>query len=225
MFINAIPNFQNVEPKKKYENLKHLQFERLKTRYGCLFKQFQTYQPDLKEYLLEDALKSQNMCISSTYLIFDKLDFIKNGRTPNKLILLGYLTILNDSINLDSPLKNIFQKKGINYRSLPALKIGRLCVDDRYLCRGIGKLTVIFAINRACFMNHNTACRFITLDAKRHSDKHKDSFHFYRKLGFEVLEHKGKSKEELYHQTNGSTPMYFDAYVIFRNVLKLTTIQ
>ncbi|MBU1111565.1 MAG: GNAT family N-acetyltransferase, partial [Nanoarchaeota archaeon] len=86
-------------------------------------------------------------------------------------------------------------------KSLPALKIGRLCVDDHYLRRGLGRLMIQFAIQKASEINMNKAgCRFITLDAKRNKDKELDSIHFYKIMGFDILKERIK----------GTTPMYLD---------------
>ena len=57
--------------------------------------------------------------------------------------------MLNDRINLEGDLKTVFREKGVLYRALPALKIGRLCVDDRYLRKGIGTVMIDFSIKVA----------------------------------------------------------------------------
>jgi GNAT superfamily N-acetyltransferase len=198
--------------KNKYANPKQLEFEKLKNRYLPLLNEFQTYQPELKKYLVEDALNGQGHLISNTYLIFDKNNFIqfKTEKETSKLFLLGYVTIANDNITLNADLKTAFGEKGINYKWLPALKMARLCIDDRYLGRNLGRLTIAFCIKRACYLNQASACRFITLDAKRHHDINKDSLHFYRKMGFEILEHKDKSRAEMMKQKSGQSPMYLD---------------
>lgn len=98
-----------------------------------------------------------------------------------------------------SELKDLFRKKGIKYHSLPALKVGRLCVDDRFLRRGIGTLMLAFAVKVAHHIfNEYAGCRFIVLDAKRNSKS--DLVHFYKKLGFLALK----------ERKNRTTPMYLD---------------
>ena len=150
---------------------------------------FKSYEPDLVNFLKDDALHNQNQNISLTFLWFYK----------NKLI--SYVTLLTDKISLEGNLKQFFKEKSIPYKSLPALKIGRLCVDDSYLMRGLGRLMVQFAIQKAEDINKEKAgCRFITLDAKRNKDKTLDSIRFYRKLGF----------KELKTRIKGTTPMYLD---------------
>lgn len=147
------------------------------------------------DFLLEDALDNQEKKISKTYLWFLK--------TTDELV--GYITLLADTINLDSSLKEEFRKKGIRYKSLlPALKIGRLCVDDKFLRKGIGSLMMQFTIYMVKKLNDSCGCRFITLDAKRNPDSSKDSLHFYKKMGF----------KEIRTRQKGTTPMYKDVFKI-----------
>lgn len=151
-------------------------------------KGFKSYEQELVYFLQEDALINQNHQISVTYLFFLKTDE-----------LIGYLTLLNDRINLESDLKEVFRQKGIQYHSLPALKVGRLCVDDRFLRRGIGTLMLAFAAKVANHIYEEYAgCRFIVLDAKRNPQN--DPIHFYKKIGFVTLKERKK----------GTTPMFLD---------------
>lgn len=149
---------------------------------------FKSYETELVDFLIEDALDNQQKKMSTTYLWFYK---------PNN-ILIGYVTVLADAINLRGELKEYFRQAGIFYRSLPALKIGRLCVSDDYLGRGIGTLMIEFAIILAEKIGKDIGLRFITTDAKRNPDSRKDSIHFYKKLGFEVLKHREKGTIPLY---------------------------
>jgi len=151
-------------------------------------KSFKSYERELMDFLIEDALDNQKKQISVTYLWF-----LKTGE------LIGYITLLNDRINLEGNLKEFFRNKGVYYHSLPALKIGRLCVDDRYLKKGIGTLMINFSIKVAYqIYRRYSGCRFLVLDAKRNNES--DPIHFYKKLGFNILKERKK----------GTTPMYFD---------------
>ena len=150
---------------------------------------FKSYELELVKFLFEDALDNQEKRVSVTYLWF----YCGN--------LVGYITMLTDRIHLEGNIKCYFRGKGINYKALPALKIGRLCVDDHFLRMGIGKLMISFAVNKADQLYGEIAgCRFITIDAKRNTDRSKDAIHFYKKLGFVILKERQK----------GTTPMYFD---------------
>ena len=150
---------------------------------------FRSYEQELEDFLIEDALNNRKQSLSITFLWFYKGQFV------------AYITLLNDKINLQGNLKSFFKEKDIHYKSLPALKIGRLCVHDDFIKRGLGRLMVVFAIKTANEINESKAgCRFITLDAKRNKNRESDSIHFYKKLSFKVLKERQK----------GTTPMYLD---------------
>ena len=159
-----------------------------------IIKSFRSYEKDLVDFLLDDAFDNQEKNISTTYLWF-----LKETKE-----LVSYVTILADSISLNQYLKQAFVAKNIPYKSLPALKIGRLCVENRFLKKGIGRLMIFFVYSKVILINKTAGCRFITLDAKRNPDKNLDSIHFYKKIGFEILRERNK----------GTTSMYKDLSVI-----------
>ncbi len=166
--------------------LEEIKIERINSHHQV--SSFQSYESELVDFLQEDAVGNQQKQISVTYLWF-----LKTGE------LIGYITLLNDRINLEGDLKELFRKKGVGYHSLPALKIGRLCVEDHFLRRGIGTHMVDFSIKVAHHIFEKySGCRFIVLDAKRNHQN--DPIHFYKKLGFKPLKERRK----------GATPMYLD---------------
>jgi GNAT superfamily N-acetyltransferase len=163
---------------------------------------FHSYEEELMDFLIEDALNQQNRKISVTYLWF--------LRKTNELV--AYITLSPDCVKvkkISSELSKSFRDKGINYKSLPSLKIGRLCVEDKFLRRGIGTLLIQFALSIAIKISQQVGCRFLYLDAKRNKDSSKDVIHFYKKLKFEV--YKERDQKE--------TPMYLD---IFPYLMELT---
>jgi len=163
-----------------------VRIERLNEKHSL--NNFQSYEQELVDFLLEDALNNQKNRISVTYLWF-----LNNSK------LAGYITLLSDRINLEGDLKDMFRRKGIEYHSLPALKVGRLCVDDCYLRRGLGTLMLAFAVKVANrIFNECAGCRFMVLDAKKNPKN--NPIHFYKKLGFQTLKERKK----------GTTPMYLD---------------
>ena len=166
---------------------KDITIEKLEDKHDL--SSFKSYEKELVNFLVEDALSNQKQKLSVTFLWF----YEKN--------LVRYLTLLNDKINLEGNLKEFFREKDIHYKSLPALKIGRLCVHDNFLRRGLGKLMLKFATQQANETSENRAgCRFITLDAKRNEKRELDAIHFYKKIGFEILKERHK----------GTMPMYLD---------------
>lgn len=171
-----------------------IMIEHLSSTHKEYLKNFKSYETELMDFLVEDALENQNKKISKTYLWF-----LKSSKE-----IIGYVTLLTDKISLTTALKEEFKEKGINYKSLPALKVGRLCVEDKFLKKGVGKLIIQFVLYQVQKINERCGCRFITLDAKRNSDKLMDSIHFYKKMGFVVLKEREK----------GTTPMYKDIFKI-----------
>jgi len=161
----------------------------ISSKHNELLYSFETDVDELKAFLMEDALNNQQQKISLTFLWFYKKQ------------LVSYISLLNDKINLEGNLKVFFREKDILYKSLPALKIGRLCVHNDFRKRGLGKLMILFSVQKAAFIGNNVAgCRFITLDAKRNEKRELDSIHFYTKMGFKVLKERKK----------GTVPMYLD---------------
>ncbi|MDO8428667.1 MAG: GNAT family N-acetyltransferase [Candidatus Diapherotrites archaeon] len=149
---------------------------------------FESFDSDLTAFLQEDAWRNQKRNISVTHLWFYKEQ------------LVGYITLLADALNLSAELQQKFQKQGIKYKSLPAIKIARLCVASRFIRKGIGTHMIDFTIQLVLKLNEHIGCRFITVDAKTSEDSKKDPVIFYKKFGFQVM----KS-----NRTN-SIPMYID---------------
>ncbi len=173
-------------------SLSDILVEPLSEKHKSLFSGFRSFEKEFEDFLKQDALDNQEKRISKTHLWFFK---------PNNQ-LIGYITLLTDKISLEAELKEEFRKKGINYKSLPALKIGRLCVHDDFLRKGIGTHmldSVAFLVHK---INEFAGCRFIVIDAKRNPDKSKDSIHFYVAKGFKVYKERAK----------GTTPMYRDVF-------------
>jgi ribosomal protein S18 acetylase RimI-like enzyme len=179
-----------------------IRIEVLSEAHREILREFQSYEKDLSDFLVEDALENQRKNVSVTYLWFH----IGTGK------LLGYITLLSDSLalkKLDPKLKESFRMKGIDYPTLPALKIGRVCIDDRYRRKGIGTQMFYFTLNIMIQLNYKVGCRFITLDAKENRDDQKNnSVHFYKKLGFGFLKEKNKKHP----------PMYYDAFKIMKEL-------
>ena len=175
---------------KEKISITEIEVQQIDESHKPILSSFKSYEKELVDFLIEDALDNQNKKISTTYLWFYK---------PKKE-LVGYVSVLADAINLQGKLKEYFRQEGIFYKSLPALKIGRLCVSDSYLGKGIGTLMIEFAIVLSDKIGKDIGLRFITTDAKRNPDPRKDSVHFYKKMGFEVLKQREK----------GTLPMYKD---------------
>ena len=151
---------------------------------GHDISEFCSFEKDLENFLKEDAFDNQAKNISVTYLLF------------SDNVLIGYVSLLNDRLDLNPTLKKYFRDKGVLYSSLPALKIGRLCIDDRYLRKGYGTLLLKFCVLVSKKkINKFSGCRFITLDSKS------KAVGFYRKHEFNILKEK-KNSVYLYLDVN-----------------------
>lgn len=171
---------------------KDIKIKKLEEEHLNIISDFRSENKELEDFLKEDAFDNQNNGISSTYLTF----LLKDGS------LMAYITLLTDRIDFNDELKEIYRKQGINYSYLPALKIGRLCVDDRFRRKNIGTLLIKFSIQRLFKIKGIAGCRIITIDAKKSTNKDDNPIEFYRKNGFIEL---------ITEDKNGDTiPMYFD---------------
>ncbi len=167
-----------------------LQFVRLNVGHAPLLSGFCSADADLDDFIKNDALAQQDVWLSTTFLVFDET-LGANGPA-------GYLTLLTDSIRIkeNSDIGQFFSRKGIQYHTLPALKIGRLAVRQNLQKKGYGRRMFQFALGKLFSFAQDAGCRFMTVDAKPQSER------FYLKLGFEVAQARA-----------GTVKMYLDAYM------------
>jgi len=167
---------------------------------------------ELEDFLKENALKEQEVDFSRTYLFF-------HGE-----VLAGYVTILMDAQKVDynrqsDPLIKLKGKTNQGYKSVPALKIGRLCVCDRYNTQlensdfsGLGKIIFSAVLSLAIELSKKAGCRLITTHAKKSTKAYK----WYEKLGFLYSFNKEKTEELLAKESVDSIPMLYDLQRILR---------
>lgn len=124
--------------------------------------------PDLNEFLTVDARRYQEYCLSQTRLAFA-------GGT-----LVGYITLLSDSIILKSSEKRRLFDFHQSVFTFPALKIGRLGVTREFQRAGVGRSLLQYAVGVVFRMNKelNVGCRFVTVDA------YPQSIAWYQRHGF-----------------------------------------
>ena len=113
-----------------------------------------------------------------------KLAFYQND-------LVGYISLLSDSIVLHESERKWFEAKNFPIRYAAALKIGRLGTQNKYKGQGIGTALMKYAVGVAFRMNEmGVGCRFLTLD----SDK--AAIPFYLRLGFVFSQHRDYKKKD-----------------------------
>lgn len=102
-------------------------------------------------------------------------------------VIVGYITLLADSITLHDD-----EKADFAFKQVPALKIGRLGVNSKFKGQDIGTALMKYAVGVAFRMNDElgVGCRFLTVD----SDP--DAIKFYEKMGFVLSQHRIYKKKD-----------------------------
>lgn len=141
---------------------------------------FDCHKKDLNDFLRDDALPHQEQLMAATYLFTHKNDIV------------GFLSLQNDMISEmlfdDKTEFNRFRKilpNSKRYRTLPAVKIGRLGVHKNFKRRGVGS-HLLDTVKYSFTFNNKTGCRFITIDAYNDDDSlglyTSNEFEFFTKL-------------------------------------------
>ncbi|MBN1577366.1 MAG: GNAT family N-acetyltransferase [Chitinispirillaceae bacterium] len=149
-------------------------------------KNFDCGNKDLNDFLINDAKAHIKELMATTYL------FEYKNETVSFFSLSNDRLCHEDQIASHSGLKKI--KKLIpeqkRYRSLPAVKIGRLGVHKNFKSIGIGTQMLLFL--KYWFTHGNkTGCRFLSIDAYNKEDV----ISFYKKNGFEILSAKDEKEQ------------------------------
>lgn len=155
------------------------------------FKLFDCGDEDLNDFLLNNSKHFLNTLLAVTYILESEDDTV------------AFFSLFNDKITQEDFSSNRkwyqFRKTSIssekNFRSYPAIKIGRLGICNDYKGNRVG--TAILDYIKGWFVDNNrTGCKFITVDA------YSDSLLFYEKNEFKYLTDEDKGKD--------TRLMYFD---------------
>ncbi len=135
------------------------------------------FQP-LKTFLQKQALDFQLSLIAQTYVA------VPNSEIDNTLRkVVGYVTLTCSEIDLQNSYEITDCERANQYASLPAVKIARLAVDERYRYNGIGEALVDLAVTLAKdVVATQVGCRFLIADAKP------QAVDFYERCGFTLLD-------------------------------------
>jgi hypothetical protein len=150
---------------------------------------------EYNDYLVDDALRSMKDHIALTWLLID----IAGGN------IASYMSLIMDSIKLSFTEKELHN---LNYpfRTIPAMKIAKLAVDNTYIkkFKGIGTFMIESAESFALACNNEyCAARFLTVDADVEHDE--GVLAFYQKNGF-------IPNAELYNKNRKTISMRKDIY-------------
>jgi ribosomal protein S18 acetylase RimI-like enzyme len=126
------------------------------------------------DYLLNDALRSQNDHVALTWLLREQI----TGE------IAAYMSLIADAIKLSASEKEI-HNLNYSFKTIPAIKIAKLAVSSttREKFRGIGRYMISNALAIARICNRQLlAARFLTADADVEHDG--GVLAFYEKNGF-----------------------------------------
>ena len=135
---------------------------------------------DLNEFLLKDSLINIDNSLSKIYLCFYE----------NKVV--AFLSLSADSIKINEKLE-------VEYRTYPAIKIGRLAVHKDFQRMHIGSILIDWVVGFCLELRKDIGIRFISVDAYNQEK----TISFYNGNLFEALQpKKNKNKNNM--------PMYRD---------------
>ena len=166
--------FKNLNLIDNMINPSKLQVEKLSDKNLLLTKSFDCGDQDLNEFLKDDALKHQKERIAATYICFYE------GK------VVGYFSWLTDAIEINGEDKRVFKKIGMDYKTYPAVKLGRLAIDKTYAKSGVGSYLVKNLVEDAIKISEKIGCRYLTVDAYSGAKR------FYEKLNFKLPCEKGQ---------------------------------
>lgn len=147
-------------------------------------KPFRCSEDDLNNFLFEDAKYFQKELMAVTYLIEDL----------SHNVTVAYFSLLADKITFNPEEKSAWNKLNSKIpnskrrKSYPALKIGRLAVNEEYAGTGVGTF-ILDSIKYAFTSVKRLGCRFITVDALISATS------FYEKNGFKFFTELDKDDE------------------------------
>lgn len=149
-----------------------------------IIKPFKCAEEDLNSFLFEDAKHFQKELMAVTYLIED----------VREEVTVAYFSLLADKISFNPDEKSVWNKLNRNIpnskrrRNYPAVKLGRLAVNERYAGEGIGTF-ILDSIKYAFTTVKRLGCRFLTVDALNSATS------FYEKNGFQFFTELDKNDE------------------------------
>jgi GNAT superfamily N-acetyltransferase len=146
-------------------DLDDLEFVVLSADHDHQISTFRCRNPELKDFLSEDAYQNQLDRISVTRLVFWQ------GR------LVGYFTLVTDVIKKDELSENDGDPD-YKYRTYSALKIARLATHKEFEHQGVGRAMLLKIFSIWIRFSRYIGCRIITVDAKP------DAVGFYVKFSF-----------------------------------------
>lgn len=157
-------------------------------------KAFDCRDADLNDFFLIDSAQYDRERLSVTFALEDDVKTV------------AFFSLLNDKISADESTSNWWKKyirsdfpEGKQYRSYPAVKIGRIGVYYDYQSQGLGSQIMDYI--KGLFLEDNkSGCRYLTVDAYNKSN----TLQFYERNDFIYF------KKKVLSTKDKTRLMYFD---------------
>jgi len=162
--------------------LNNYTFEKLSKEYDL--SKFDCGSDDLNDFMKNDALKQQEENLNITHLVI----------CDNEII--GFFSLSADIIKINhirdkKTVKSIKEQKP-RAKQIPAVKIGRFAISDKYIGQGIGSHILRSVFYSIKIISQNIGLRFITVEG------YAKAYNFYvRYNSFKNLEKDDKKLERL----------------------------
>jgi len=140
---------------------------------------FDCGEPELNEFLKTRAARHMSAGISRTMLL-PAATALPNGKIP----ICSFYTIAPGSIKRQSLPRSLAKK--LPQYPVPAFLLAQLAVDTRFQSQGLGKITLIKALEHLWDVTSQMRAYAIIVDCLNNKAEH-----FYQKFGFECLFHQG----------------------------------
>ena len=166
-------------------DLTKLRIEKLSRENLHRTEAFDCGDPDLNEFLREDALNYSTGKIAVTYICLYK------GKVA------GFYCLANDAIEVKGKPKKVLNRLGKPQKTYPAIKIGGLGIGKGFARKGVGSRIIEITIGSTLAYSNNVGCRYLSVDA--YDEPHVTQF--YEKNSFMYLKTKERKRK---------IPMYLD---------------
>lgn len=176
---------------KEQEEFNYTHLVPLSSNYRLL--DFKSSRQEYNEFLIKEAIQMQNIGVSNTQLLLNNT----NGD------IIAYFSLCMASVRLKNEEKESHNLSDVCFNSIPAVKIGKLAVDEKYLKRGFGSYMINLIIGISASINslYGVGCRFIVVDVDI-SENNNELIEFYKKNGFKY--------NDSYKSNNTTISMRFD---------------
>jgi len=139
---------------------------------------FDCGEPELNTFIKQQALRHMSANVSRT-MVLPVLE-VAQKKNKEKQSIRAFYTITPSSISRKQLPKA--QAKKLPHYPIPVFLLAQLAVDKKYQGKGLGKITLVKALEHLYKINHHMRAYAIVVDCLN-----KEAESFYKQFGFEVL--------------------------------------